>query len=277
MSYDIFQLYNKCFPGFQMNREVWNNCLKPEIACIIRVYEGKETIGFSMIHGNSITLLCVDEKHRGKGYGSGLLKVSEEHIKSSGAAHIILGQGRYYVLQGVPAENPDITSFFMKRGYEAEWTSVNMSIQLDIFDSDALNLPPLPESVSFRFAEEADKEELLAAVEDADSKWVRFFEDCKDPVMLAVSDGEITGFQILITEDAQFSGEKEKFAYIGCVGVINKARGLGIGRRMVAEGMNFLKQEGCTAAELRYVAIADWYSKLGFHVVSEQWMGEKKL
>jgi ribosomal protein S18 acetylase RimI-like enzyme len=274
---DIFNLYNNSLPAYKMTEEVWHDWLKPEKAKIIRAYESAETIGFSLIHGSSVALLCVAEEYRGRGHGSRLLKESEEHIKSSGADKIILGQGRHYILQGVPAGNPSAVSFFEKRGYSAEWTSVNMDIRLAEFDSAALNLPPLPEGVSFRMAEEKDKSALLAAVEDADSEWVHIFEDVGDPVMLAVKDGEIVGFQILASEGARFFTGDEKRGCIGCVGVINKARELGIGRRMVAEGMNLLKKQGCASVELRYVEIVDWYKKLGFYVVAEQWMGEKRI
>jgi len=277
---DIYGLYNKCFPAYEMTEEGFNDWLCPEKAHIIRAFNNEKLAGFSMLHGNSIVLLCVDEKERGKGLGSKLLKESEEHIKSTGAEKIILGHGAYYVFQGVPAENPASVSFFEKRGYSAEWTSVNMGIRLADFDASVLNIPPKPDSVTFRFAEDADKPELLKAVEDADSdysgsNWVRIFKDCEAPVMLAVQNNEIMGFQILDTDGTRFSMAGEKVAAIGCVGVIHKARELGIGRRMVVEGMEWLREQGSTFVELLYVEIVDWYKKLGFYVTGEQWMGEK--
>jgi len=35
-----------------------------------------------MIHGNSITLICVIDDYRNNGYGSRMLKESEEYIKA---------------------------------------------------------------------------------------------------------------------------------------------------------------------------------------------------
>ncbi|MCL2638551.1 MAG: GNAT family N-acetyltransferase [Oscillospiraceae bacterium] len=274
---DIFELYNKALPAYQMREDDWLSWLKPELAEIKRAYDGEKLAGFALIHGNSVALLCVDEQSRGRGFGSRLLEESEAFIKQAGANRVILGRGRHYILQGVPNENPDVVSFFEGRGYEAEWTSANMATLLDGFEINKLDIPPLSAEISFRFAEDADKSALLAAVEDADSSWVHVFEDCADPVMLAVRDGEIAGFQILAEDGARFTAKGGKIGCIGCVGVVHKARELGIGRRMVAEGMDWLKQRGCTAVELRYVAIVDWYRKLGFYVEREQWMGEKAL
>jgi len=274
---DIYGLYNKCFHAYKMTEEGFSDWLCPEKAHIIRVNADERLAGFSMLHGNSIVLLCVDEKERGKGFGSRLLEESEEHIKITGADKIILGRGAYYVFQGVPAENPAVIDFFQKRGYSAEWTSVNMGIRLADFDINALNIPPKPDSVTFRFAEEADKPELLKAVEDADSNWVSIFKNCEAPVMLAVQNNEIIGFQILDTDGTRFSSADKRVAAIGCVGVIHKARELGIGRRMVVEGMEWLRGQGCTFVELLYVEIVDWYKKLGFYVTGKQWMGEKNI
>ncbi|MCL2018672.1 MAG: GNAT family N-acetyltransferase [Oscillospiraceae bacterium] len=289
---EFFNMYNRCFPEFKMREGVFYDWLKPEKAHIIRNSEGgnEKLTGFALIHGNSIALLCVDKKYRRRGFGSRLLKESEEYIKQKGADRIILGHGVHYVFQGVPLsgdvenkeknEDSAAVDFFKKRGYEAEWVSVNMEMRLADFDISALAIPPKPDSVSFRFADysyNSDRTALLAAVEDADSGWVGIFEDCADPVMLAVINDEIVGFQILAPIGARFSPQGEKAACIGCVGVIKKARKLGIGRQMVAEGINWLKGQGCTSIELRYVELFDWYRKLGFYIMGKQWMGEKIL
>jgi ribosomal protein S18 acetylase RimI-like enzyme len=276
---NIFELYNKNLPAYQMREDDWCSWLKPELAEIKYVYDNEKLAGFSLIHGGSIVLLCVDEQFRGRGFGSRLLRESEDFIKSKGMNKVTLGCGaRYYILQGVPNENPEVVRFFKKHGYEAEWTSVNMTIKLAEFDLNKLEIPPLPENISFRFAEDADKPALLAAVEDADSdyggsNWVSIFKDCDDPVMLAVRGEEILGFQILTTESVFV----ENGGDIACVGVIHSARKLGIGRHMVARGMQWLKEQGCEFIELRYVELVDWYNKLGFYVECEQWMGEKRL
>ena len=38
-----------------------------------------------------------------------------------------------------------------------------------------------------------------------------------------------------------------------------------------------VKEQGCSSIELLYVALVDWYQKVGFQVNQRQWMGEKIL
>ena len=61
------------------------------------------------------------------------------------------------------------------------------------------------------------------------------------------------------------------------MGVLSDYRNRGIGREMVMQGATWLKEQGCTAVELRYVALVQWYSKMGFTVSDRQWMGEKQI
>jgi len=232
-----------------------------------------------MIHGNSITLICVIDDYRNNGYGSRMLKESEEYIKAKlpSADTIILGRGKHYLLQGVPVEGCKAVSYFEKRGYSAKWTSVNMSLSLNHFHPDTIAIPPKPETVEFRLAVLSDMNGLLEAVSDAEPSWRGVFDSCIDPVMLSVQKGKIIGFQILSPNGGRFSPQNGKVGCIGCVGVIHEAREKGVGRQMVVEGINLLKKEGCISIELRYVELVDWYKKVGFHITGSQWMGEKSI
>ena len=64
---------------------------------------------------------------------------------------------------------------------------------------------------------------------------------------------------------------------ISCVGVVKEAREQGIGMQMVLEGIKWLQRQGSGSVELLYVALVDWYRKLGFQVNQRQWMGQKAL
>lgn len=55
----------------------------------------------------------------------------------------------------------------------------------------------MPETVGLRFAQDADRAALLAAVEDAQPDWRGVFITCVDPVLLAVEAGAVLGFAIL--------------------------------------------------------------------------------
>ncbi len=103
------------------------------------------------------------------------------------------------------------------------------------------------------------------------------FAHCADPILLAELDGVIAGFEILSVDGGYFMAPGERVGSVGCVGVVPDKRERGIGLAMVAQGVKWLKERGCTQIELRYTWLESWYGKLGFKSVSRQWMGEKKL
>lgn len=273
----IYDLYIRCFPEYPVKKELFMSLLEPEKAVIFTEYDGEKLTGFSMIHSNSIALLCVDDIRRRKGIGGKLLAKSEEYIQNTNAEKIILGRGSRYLLQGVPDDKYSSVDFFRKRGYTAGWTSVNMSLPLADFNAEKPDIPPCPDYVNFRFTTEADLSALLIAVSDAKPDWLDIFKTCADPVFIAEYEGKILGFEILSPDGGRFVSGKEKAGCVGCVGVINEAREKGIGRQMVVRGIEWLKGRGCTSIELRYVHLVDWYKKIGFEVIRHQWMGEKKI
>ncbi len=274
---ELYQLYLECFPQYPIKEEWFYNLLKPEKATLFQERKNGELVGFSMIHGNSIPLLCVKESFRRQGIGSSLLAKSEEHIRKNGGKNIVLGQARWYLLQGVPLENPEAVPFFEHRGYSAEWTSVNMLLPLHGYDPQAFPIPPAPQGLTFRLLEEQDTPQLLEAVENAQHYWLDCFHDYHGLVLAADLDGKIVGFEMVDPEGGRFIPSSEKVGSIGCVGVVKEAREKGIGMQMVLEGIKWLQSQGSGSVELLYVALVDWYQKLGFQVNQSQWMGQKTL
>lgn len=272
----IYELFIKCLPKYMTEKIKFYEIIKPEFAHIIYEYDNDELVGFCIIHGNVITLLCVDPNYRRKGIGSKLLEQAEKYIKVSGAEKIIIGRGIHYILQGVPAENEEAVRFFENRGYHFDWTTVNMCLDLENFDPNDPDIPKKPDMISFRFADENDRASLLVAVEDAKSNWLEIFVNNDCPVLLALDNGKIVGFEIVKTGSTNFVYERNAGS-IGCVGVIHEYRNKGIGRQMVIAGTKFMRTEGCSLVELLYVEFADWYKKLGFEPISRQMMGEKLL
>ncbi|MBQ8382439.1 MAG: GNAT family N-acetyltransferase [Clostridia bacterium] len=277
MMNELYRLFRVCFPKYPASEDVFNEQLKPECARIIFEYDKDRLVGYSLIHGNSISLLCMDPNYRNRGIGSRLLKSSEELIRQTDAQTILLGRGKHYLLQGVPADEPLAQRFFEHRGYSADWVSVNMELYTDEWDRSALVLPSAPARLGFRFADAHDRPALLTAVGDAHADWVRIFQTCNDPILLATLDGRIVGFAILNPNGGRFGDPAVQTGDVGCVGVIHSARNLGIGRQMVAHGIEWLKLQGCDTVELRYVALVDWYERVGFRVKHRLWMGEKAI
>lgn len=277
---ELFNIYNKCFSNYQTTIEWFIDLLKPLQAHIIKVYNDSTIIGFSLIHENSIALLCVDINYRNQGYGTILLNKSEEYIKKNGAKKVILGRGSNYIFQGVPMDIDNTAiDFFKKHGYNAEWESANMYISLHAFDRARLDIPILLLDINFKIVttfNSLNMKKLLDIVKIVDPDWVGIYENCLDPIMLALHNEKIIGFQILSLNGSRFLPNINNGS-IGCVGVIPSARNKGIGRQMVAEGVDWLKRNGCTSIELLYVELIDWYQKIGFSITSLQWMGEKEI
>ena len=122
-----------------------------------------------------------------------------------------------------------------------------------------------------------DKDSLFEAIEDAKSAWKNVYETCVDPVFVAEKNDKVVGFEVLAPTGGRFVRPGEKVGCVGCVGVVHVERQKGIGRRMVAEGIAWLKEQGCTSIELRFVEIVNWYKRMGFLETRKQWMGEKQL
>lgn len=273
---EYYHLYCACFKDYPTSEKVFCEQLRPEDAVIISAHDGDRLIGYALLHGSSVSLLCVDPNYRNQGIGGRLLALSEEDFLRREKDKILLGRGTPYLLQGVPMDG-NAHEFFRQRGYSADWESVNMELRTADFDLSRLDLPSIPSGVEFRLAEESDREKLLQAVTDANANWVSIFETCNDPIILAIQADQIVGFEIVEPQGGRFAKPNERKASLGCVGVIRSARRQGIGLQMVAHGVEWLKSQGCEAIELRYVASVNWYERVGFRVIHRQWMGEKTI
>lgn len=273
---EYFDLYLRCFPDYPTTLELFENLLRPDLAHRVIRRESGRLVGYGLVHGASIAMLCVDESYRRQGIGSTLLKECEDYICGLGGEKATLGCGEHYLFQGVPVED-GVIHFFEKRGYSAPWVSINMEMPLAGFSPETLNIPPAPQDVVFRMAGQTDTAALLETVRNAQENWTSIFETCKDPILVAEQGGRIVGFEVLSTDGAYFLRPGQKIGSIGCVGVIPDQREHGIGLQMVAAGAQWLKEQGCTHIELRFTWLQDWYGRLGFHTVSRQWMGEKLL
>jgi len=273
----LFSLYTQSFPDYPVSETAFDRITDKNAVILTSSDESGNPIGCAVVRGHSISLLCVDEAHRRHGVGSDLLACAEDHIKHSGGEKITLGQGFGYIFQGVPEDHREAVSFFKKHGYTADWSSVNMKIDLRTYDLSKLKIPACPDDVSFRYANDSDREELICAVETVEPNWLKYYSKDDISVLLAVRNGVIAGFEIVSPNKAKFRFDGETSGSIGCVGVVPSQRKNGIGLRMAAEGLRELKKQGCTMSELICVELADWYARLGFEIMHRQWMGTKEI
>lgn len=178
---ELYALYRRCFPDYPAAEAVFRECLKRERGQVLYAGEGGETVGYALIHGGSLSLLCVDRRYRNRGHGAALLEAAETRIRASGADRVLLGRGRYYLLQGVPAEDPAVPAFFERRGYAASWTSVNMRLDLRGFGAGRLDHPAGAGDGRVPVRAGRRRAALLAAVDDAQPDWRGVFTTCADP------------------------------------------------------------------------------------------------
>ncbi len=274
---DLYDIYCEAMPRYPLTYERFRDILHRDNSQIFTAENSKTIIGFCVVNGNSVVILCVKNEYRHSGYGKHLLIMAEGFI-SANYDEVVLGGGGLF--RGVPCDEGEESSvpFFEKRGYSADFTSVNMGLDLNEKAAAKLKEAPRPDGVTYRFAIDSDTEKLLAAVKDAEEDWLPIFKENKDaPVLLAVCGDEIAGFEMVEEDGGMFFSDNDKHGLIGCVGVTHKYRRRGIGLAMTAEGSLLLYEKNCKDIQLLYVERVAWYNKLGYEVTSRQWMGRKKI
>lgn len=278
---ELYNLYRSCFEGADVTvRDRFNDICKSEKTNIIKELDSDGgLIGAAITNDNAVAAIFVREDKRNQGIGKRLLSAAEKDILSRGHKTAVLGGPIY---QGAPI-NGDNIKFFEKRGYIGDYTTVNMAAKLADFDIDKLDIYPSPEYIRFRYEMPGEHDKLLKAVNEVEPNWVQYFsepkEDNPEKTLIAedTRNGNIAGFVMSEPGGASFEHSGLKTSAMGCVGVVPEYRRSGIGLRMVADGMQRLKEQGEQAVELTYIVLIDWYSRLGLKVCSRQWMAEKKL
>jgi ribosomal protein S18 acetylase RimI-like enzyme len=273
---ELTAIYNAALPSYQMDEERFADKYAVEDCTGLCAYDGEgensRPVGFALSCKAELVLLCVLPEYQRRGVGSALLAQAEAQIKVAGFDKIKIGGWRS-ALQGAP-ELYGGKEFFAKNNYEPDWLTVNMAMDLADFDVDKLNLPPVESNIIFRMAEESDKDALLLAVKENTDFWYDIYIDTPmREVLLALCNGEILGYLQINPGERHFV---KPGAQIGCVGVTKNARRRGVGRRLVAEGMQKLKLSGEQSVELLYIELVDWYRRLGLEVTDRQYIIKDK-
>ncbi len=280
---ELYSLYKSCFSGADIAAEdVFEDVLQrnKQTNVITEADQIGRLIGAVITVEDVIAAIFVDKNNRSRGIGSKLLDKAEEHIRQQGHKTAVLGGMVIY--QGAPIAGDNI-KFFEKRGYVGDYTTVNMAAKLADFDALKLNIYPAPDYIRFRYEKPEEHEKLLKAIEAVEPNWVQYFSKpspksrIKTLIAEDVRNGAIAGFVSTEPNAATFEHDSLITGSMGCVGVVPEYRKLGIGLRMVADGMQKLKEQGDQAVELTYIELTDWYSRLRLKICSRQWMAKKKL
>ncbi len=280
---ELYSLYRSCFSGADIAAEdVFEDVLSEnkQTNIITETDQSGRLIGAVITVEDVIAAIFVDKNIRRNGIGSKLLDKAEEHIRQQGHETAVLGGMVIY--QGVPIMEDNI-KFFEKRGYHGDEITANMAAALENFDIDKLDIYPAPEYIRFRYEKPEEHEKLLKAIEAVEPNWVQYFSKpspksrMKTLIAEDIRNGAIAGFVTTEPNAATFEHDNLITGSMGCVGVVPEYRRLGIGLRMVADGMQKLKEQGDQAVELTYIVLTDWYSRLGLKVCSRQWMANTNL
>lgn len=98
-----YEMFRRNFPFIVRDeREALEIINNPENRIIEVNNDSGKLIGVSIIHKNTILMLCVDEEYRNKGIGNKLLSDSEKYIIGKGYDKVSIGAGDNYLMPGIP-------------------------------------------------------------------------------------------------------------------------------------------------------------------------------
>jgi GNAT superfamily N-acetyltransferase len=283
MTDEIFELFKNNFSDITRTEEIVKNILSDKENHIISYRCNGKLSAVSIINGNTVYLFCVDKAFQKQGVGTRLLLETEEYIVSKGYNKIIMGVGKKYIMPGIPMNN-GAHYFFIKHGYKHSWNDCgcfDMSQLLIDFGYNEHIIGDIINGITYRWATINDLDNIVKCVSDAEKYFVRYYQDkylyeknTKSPVLIAVSDDKVLG-TILVGIETEGKG----IGSVGCTTTMHKYRNKGIATNLVKLGTKHLKDLGLKKAFLgyTYTYIINMYSRAGYKVCMEYFMGEKEI
>lgn len=256
-------------------------------------------IGASVVHRDTVYLLCVDKPYRNRGIGARLLEGAEALVKTDGYESIQIGAGEDYLVPGVPtsvkpfeeplgreALRPGLTneavSFFKKRGYAHAWGEANcfdMRAALWNTEFPSCSVGDSVDGVLYRWAGAEDLPQIAACVDSAEREFTKYYrnnalyEGGAERVLLAVCGG-VCGTLIVSAET-----EGPGLGSVGCTTVAPAYRGRHIGVNLTVLGTKYLKELGLREGFLGYTysGLDKMYGYAGYEICAYYFMASKKL
>ncbi len=269
---DCYDIFRRAFPDIKISGDIFRRLLDTDNCRIKEYRENGSLIGFTIISGAALRLICVAPEHRNKGIGKKLLKEAEDYIKALGYDSIFIGGVSSRLFIGAPCE---AEGFFLGQGYENVGGCEEMTIDVQGFSSSEHKLP-VPDNVTFGWYD-GDFGRLKEAVADVDEEWVQYFSP-EGRVFCGMMGDEIASFcEVDFDSECILSDGKNKVGVIGCVGTVHKYRKNGIGLKMVALATDELRKKGCDECFIHFTGVAPWYAKIGYRTFLKQCFLKKKL
>ena len=128
----MYECFRKAFIEYDLRYECFCHKLSWGKNTYLTRFVDNKLVAFSVVRKDSISILCVDPDFQNQGYGSSLLKESEELIEKEGFNKVNLGGGFFLAcpLRGKGIKD----NFFSKRGYRGTSTCYEMKMDLKDFD-----------------------------------------------------------------------------------------------------------------------------------------------
>lgn len=269
---NCYEIFRRSFPDIRITEDVFNRLLDIDKCRINEYRENGVLMGFTVISGAALRLICVAPEYHNRDIGRKLLKEAEDYIKSEGHDSIFIGGVSSQLFIGTPYE---AEGFFLKQGYENAGGCEEMTIDVQAFSSEKHELP-VPDNVTFGWYK-GDFEKLKEAVADVDEEWVQYFSP-EGRVFCAMSENEIASFcEVDFDSECILSDGKNKVGVIGCVGTVHKFRKNGIGLKMVALATDELRKKDCDECFIHFTGVAPWYAKIGYRTFLKLRFLKKKL
>ncbi len=269
-----YSVYSRALPNLCTSLESFKERLAvDDDTKTFHAYENNQVVGFAMVRGNGLQLLCVLPEYQGRGIGSRLLGDAENFVQSKGHDKILLGIGHgKYLMQG--AVEPS-SGFFISKGYQADWVSVDMVLKLSEYQAD-----PLAASVSdvrFGLATREHKAKIMSMIKEHQPPWAEFYKTFQGEIVIAESE-RIMGSVMLVEDQLSFAACFDgPVGGLGCLLVEPAYRERGIGLGLAAAATSRLKQLGFEYSYVGYTWLEDWYGRLGYRTFQRFWMGEKSF
>lgn len=297
-----FEMFKRNFPFIVRDkREALKIINNPENKIIEINNDNRKLIGVSIIHKNTILMLCVDEGYRNRGIGNKLLTDSENYIIENGYNKVTIGVGDNYLMPGIPMAtkpykeqlksdkiyddvNDNAYNLFSKRGYYHSWKDANcfdMRADLDNVEFPAESIGDTIDEVTYRFATVNDIPKILKCTDDAEQSFSKYYNneklysaDSSQKVLIATCNDQVCGTLIISIET-----EAKGLGSVGCTTVSHNYRGNHIGVNMVILGTKYLKSLGLKKGYLGYTysGLDKMYGYAGYKICIYYAMAQKEL
>ena len=250
-------------------------------------WENGQAIGFvATLQGQSwgewvghLLVLLVAPARQGQGLGSALHKRALDHLRSAGVHTVQLGGLSPRFWCGVPTNLPGARAFFQARGWEFDQTVYDLNQDLSQYTTPpAIYQRLAAQQVTLAPAVQADGPEILAFEGREFPNWLKHYErdsrlgDYQDILVARDQNGQVVGTLLMSTP--QSHPERTDVVWrvllgadagsMGAVGVAASEQGRGIGIALVARASDLLKERGVRNCYIDWVAITDFYAKLGY-------------